>query len=76
MRVYISSRIEIPKYLLPIVESVVFADGKAWEFCDVEKMEYNEYNKCFCIFFALNGKSEEVHLFGMSIADVIAVYPN
>ncbi len=76
MRVYINALVNVPAMYLPFVEKVVFADGFAWEFCDVEKMEYNEYYKCFCIFFAWNGKSEEVNLYGMSIADVIAVYPN
>ena len=76
MRVYINSEVNLPAMYLPFVERITFADAKCWEFSDVEKLEYNEYNKCFCIFFTLNGKSEEVHLYGMSISDVFAVYTN
>ncbi len=76
MRVYIAEHVNIPKYLYPVVEKVTFADGVCWEFCDVEKMEYNAYNNCLEIFFSLNGRTEEVHLYGMLLGDIVAVYPN
>lgn len=74
MRVYINSVISIPKYYLPFVEKVTFADGVAWEFVDVEKMEFNAYSRALEIYFTVNGKTEEVHLYNVLVEDVFAVY--
>ena len=74
MRVYINALVNVPAMYLPFIEKVVFADGFAWEFCDVDKMEFNDYSKALEIYFSVNGRSEEIHLYGVSMSDVFAVY--
>lgn len=74
MRVYINSMVNLPAMYHPFVEKVTFADGVAWEFCDVQKMEFNSYSRALEIYLEINGKVEEIHLYGVLVEDVFAVY--
>lgn len=73
--VYVNTRIFLADMFKPFVSTVHFGDVEAFEFRNIEKMEWSEYHKAMQLFFTVNGKTLEVWLHLKSAGDIVAVYP-